>query len=45
MAGQGFVDAVVDYFPHQVVQAFDTGTTDVHTGTLTDRLKPSSTVI
>src|SRR6185312_15543046 len=40
VAGEGFVDTIVDDFPHQVVQAFDTGSADVHTWPLTYRLKP-----
>jgi len=34
IAGQGFVDRVIDDLPHQVVQATRPGRTDVHTGAL-----------
>ena len=36
--GQGFVNPVVDDFPHQVVQSLDGGGTNVHTGPLTHGL-------
>jgi hypothetical protein len=39
MAGQGFIDTVVDNFPHQVVQALYTGTTDIHAWALAYRLQ------
>ena len=40
VAGQGFVDGVVDDLVDEVVQAPLTGGTDVHAGTLPDRFEP-----
>ena len=39
MAGEGFVDAVVDQLPHQVVKTFHTGATDVHARALAHGLE------
>jgi hypothetical protein len=40
VAGQGFVDGVVQHFEHQVVQAGAVGgVADVHAGTLAHRLQ------
>ena len=38
-AGHGLVHRVVDDLPHQVVQAGQTGRTDVHAGPLADRVE------
>ncbi|MNN70202.1 hypothetical protein D3C81_1860390 [compost metagenome] len=39
IAGQGLVNTVVDYFPHQVVKAAGAGGADIHTGPLAHRFK------
>jgi hypothetical protein len=38
-AGHGLVDGVVDDLPDEVVEAVQTGRTDVHAGPLADRLE------
>ncbi|MNV67408.1 hypothetical protein D3C71_1602110 [compost metagenome] len=39
ITGQGLVNAVVDDFPHQVMQAAGAGGADIHTGPLAHRFK------
>jgi hypothetical protein len=39
MAGQGFTYAVIDDFPHQMVQALAAGAADIHAGPLADRFQ------
>jgi hypothetical protein len=39
IAGQSFVDTVIDDFIDQMVKTSGTGATDVHPGTLTNRVQ------